>query len=42
MGFVANRDQLKYTWCLYRGDVGISPIPAGFGIQVTLNIHLEV
>ena len=42
MKFVANRDQLKITPDVYiEGDVGIGPIPTGFGIQVTLNIHLE-
>ena len=35
-------DQLKITPDVYiEGDVGIGPIPTGFGIQVTLNIHLE-
>ncbi|MBJ9953836.1 MULTISPECIES: organic hydroperoxide resistance protein [unclassified Acinetobacter] len=42
MKFVANRDHLKITPEVYiEGDVGIGPIPTGFGIQVTLNIHLE-
>lgn len=35
-------DQLKITPDVYiEADVGIGPIPTGFGIQVTLNIHLE-
>ncbi len=30
------------TYAAYvEGDVGIGPIPTGFGIEVTLNIHLE-
>ena len=42
MKFVANRDKLKITPDAYiEGEVGIGPIPTGFGIEVKLNIHLE-
>lgn len=42
MKFVANRDKLNMSKEAYiEGDVGIGPIPTGFGIEVTLNIHLE-
>ena len=42
MKFVANRDKLNITKDAYiEGEVGIGPIPSGFGIEVTLNIHLE-
>ena len=42
MKFVANRDKLNMSKDAYiEGDVGIGPIPTGFGIEVTLNIHLE-
>ena len=42
MKFVANRDKLNISKDAYiEGDVGIGPIPTGFGIEVTLNIHLE-
>ena len=42
MKFVANRDKLNISQDAYiEGEVGIGPIPTGFGIQVTLNIHLE-
>ncbi len=42
MKFVANRDKLNMSKEAYiKGDVGIGPIPTGFGIEVTLNIHLE-
>mgnify|MGYP006331764045 FL=1 len=42
MKFVANRDKLNITKDAYiEGEVGIGPIPTGFGIEVTLNIHLE-
>lgn len=42
MKFVANRDKLNITKEAYiEGEVGIGPIPTGFGIEVTLNIHLE-
>ncbi len=42
MKFVAGRDKLPITKDIFiEGDVGIGPIPTGFGIQVTLNIHLE-
>lgn len=42
MKFVANRDKLNMTKDAFiEGDVGIGPIPTGFGIEVTLNIHLE-
>ena len=42
MKFVANRDKLNISKEAYiEGEVGIGPIPTGFGIEVTLNIHLE-
>ena len=42
MKFVANRDKLNITKDAYiEGEVGIGPIPTGFGIEVSLNIHLE-
>lgn len=42
MKFVAHRDKLSITPEAYiEGDVSIGPIPTGFGIEVTLNIHLE-
>ena len=42
MKFVANRDKLNISQDAYiEGEVSIGPIPTGFGIQVTLNIHLE-
>ena len=42
MKFVANRDKLKISHDAYiEAEVGIGPIPTGFGIEVTLNVHLE-
>lgn len=42
MKFVANRDKLAMPKDTYiEGEVGIGPIPTGFGIEVTLNIHVE-
>ena len=42
MKFVANRDKLNISKDAYiEGEVGIGPIPTGFGIEVSLNIHLE-
>ena len=42
MKFVANRDKLKITPDAYiEGEVSIGPIPTGFVIAATLNIHLE-
>ena len=42
MKFVANRDKLNISKEAYiEGEVGIGPIPTGFGIEVTLNIYLE-
>lgn len=42
MKFVANRDKLKIPQDTFiEGEVGIGPIPDGFRIEVTLNIHLE-
>ncbi|MDD2941162.1 organic hydroperoxide resistance protein [Acinetobacter terrae] len=42
MKFVANRDKLNISKDAYiEGEVGIGPIPTGFGIEVTLSIHLE-
>ncbi|MGC1044402.1 organic hydroperoxide resistance protein [Pantoea agglomerans] len=41
MKFVAGRDKItmpKDVWI--EGEVGIGPIPDGFGIEATLNIHL--
>jgi len=41
MKFVAGRDKIampKDAWI--EGEVGIGPIPNGFGIEATLNIHL--
>ncbi|MGD9426579.1 organic hydroperoxide resistance protein [Pantoea sp. NSTU24] len=41
MKFVAGRDKItmpKEAWI--EGEVGIGPIPNGFGIEATLNIHL--
>ncbi|WBV21471.1 organic hydroperoxide resistance protein [Pantoea piersonii] len=41
MKFVAGRDKIampKDAWI--EGEVGIGPIPDGFGIEVKLNIHL--
>lgn len=41
MKFVAGRDKIampKDAWI--DGEVGIGPIPNGFGIEATLNIHL--
>ena len=41
MKFVANRDQYKIPAAAFiEGEVGIGPIPTGFGIEVTLNVHL--
>lgn len=42
MKFVAGRDQLNMSKDAFiEGEVGIGPIPTGFGIEVKLNIHLE-
>ena len=42
MKFVAGRDKLNITKDAFiEGEVGIGPIPTGFGIEVKLNIHLE-
>ncbi|MCU4501307.1 organic hydroperoxide resistance protein [Acinetobacter radioresistens] len=42
MKFVAGRDKYSMPRDAYIDDeVGIGPIPTGFGIEVTLNIHLE-
>lgn len=42
MKFVAQRDGLKITPDSYiDSEVSIGPIPTGFGIAATLNIHLE-
>lgn len=41
MKFVASRDQYKIpAGAFIEGEVGIGPIPTGFGIEVTLNVHL--
>ncbi|MBK0063829.1 MULTISPECIES: organic hydroperoxide resistance protein [unclassified Acinetobacter] len=40
--FVAHRDKIKIPADAYiEGEVGIGPIPTGFGIEAKLNIHLE-
>ncbi|MEB3754022.1 organic hydroperoxide resistance protein [Acinetobacter sp. MD2(2019)] len=42
MKFVASRDKVTLPKDLFiEGEVGIGPIPTGFSIEVTLNIHLE-
>ncbi len=42
MKFVAGRDKLNLPKDAYiEGEVSIGPIPTGFGIEATLNIHLE-
>lgn len=42
MKFVANRDKINISKDAYiEGEVGIGPISTGFGIEVTLNVHLE-
>ena len=42
MKFVAGRDKLNISKDAFiEGEVGIGPIPTGFGIEVRLNIHLE-
>ena len=42
MKFVAGRDKLNISKDAFiEGDVGIGPIPSGFGIEVKLNIHLK-
>lgn len=42
MKFVSNRDKIAIPPEAYiEGEVGIGPIPTGFGIEATLNIHLE-
>lgn len=42
MKFVAGRDKYSMPKDAYiDGEVGIGPIPTGFGIEVILNIHLE-
>lgn len=42
MKFVSNRDKISMPKEAYiEGEVGIGPIPTGFGIEATLNIHLE-
>lgn len=41
MKFVSGRDKIAMPKDTFiEGEVGIGPIPNGFGIQVTLNIHL--
>ena len=43
MKFVSNRDKISITPAAYvEGDVGIGPIPTGFGIEVTLIFILRV
>ncbi|SPL71380.1 organic hydroperoxide resistance protein [Acinetobacter stercoris] len=42
MKFVANRDKFNLPKDAFiEGEVGIGPIPTGFGIQVTLNINVK-
>ena len=42
MKFVAGRDKLNISKDAFiEGEVGIGPLPTGFGIEVKLNIHLE-
>ncbi|ALD01811.1 organic hydroperoxide resistance protein [Acinetobacter sp. TTH0-4] len=42
MKFVASHDKLNISKDAYiEGEVGIGPIPTGFGIEAKLNIHLE-
>lgn len=42
MKFVSNRDKLAIPANAFiEGEVSIGPIPTGFGIAATLNIHLE-
>ncbi|MFC3902366.1 peroxiredoxin, Ohr subfamily [Acinetobacter marinus] len=42
MKFVAGRDKISLPKDAYiDGEVGIGPIPNGFGIEATLNVHLE-
>ena len=42
MKFVAGRDKLNSIKDAFiEGEVGIGPIPTGFGIEVKLNIHLK-
>ncbi|TCM66716.1 Ohr subfamily peroxiredoxin [Acinetobacter calcoaceticus] len=42
MKFVAQRDQLKIAQDpTVEAEVGIGPLPTGFGIEVTLNVHLS-
>lgn len=41
MKFVAGRDKIAIPKeAFVEGDVGIGPLPTGFGIEATLNIHL--
>ncbi|MBD8163975.1 organic hydroperoxide resistance protein [Erwinia persicina] len=41
MKFVAGRDKLAMPKeAFVEGEVGIGPLPTGFGIEATLNIHL--
>ncbi|KAB8309446.1 organic hydroperoxide resistance protein [Erwinia endophytica] len=41
MKFVAGRDKISLSKDVFiEGEVGIGPLPTGFGIEVTLNIHL--
>lgn len=41
MKFVATRDKFNIPKDAYvEGDVGIGPIPNGFGIEVKLHVHL--
>jgi len=41
MKFVANRDKITLPQDAFiEGEVGIGPLPTGFGIEAKLNIHL--
>nr|WP_318383110.1 organic hydroperoxide resistance protein [uncultured Enterobacter sp.] len=42
MKFVSGRDKIALPKDAFiEGEVGIGPLPTGFGIEVKLNIHLE-
>ncbi|MBY6259613.1 organic hydroperoxide resistance protein [Phytobacter diazotrophicus] len=42
MKFVSGRDKIAIAKDAFiEAEVGISPLPTGFGIEVKLNIHLE-
>lgn len=42
MKFVSNRDKIALPKDAFiEGEVGIGPLPTGFGIEAKLNIHVE-